>query len=369
MSLSPRAVICASILLAAGAAACRRGTPKATETEAPIPVIAEAVELGDIRGMVSATGMVAALPGADFAATPFETGRIVEISKQVGDHVKSGEVLVRFEFPALGAESAARAAAVKSADLLLQSAKLVQTRVHSLFDHGAASHKEVDDADQDVSNADAALTEARASQIATDALGQRTTIRAPFDGVVAERLHNPGDLVGAGTSDSILRVIDPRQVEIVATVAVADLTRFAVGASAHAVSEGKATPELLRVVSRPEPAPGATTVPVRLTFEQPTEMAAGTQVGIEIDAEQRSNVALVPATAVVRDAANHAAVFVAAGNQASRRPVVPGLVDTAHVEIRSGVRAGELVITQGQGDLRDGTAISVSPPDTPAPVK
>src|ERR1700674_175664 len=130
MSLSPRVVICASILLAAGAAACRRGAPKDTEAEAPIPVIAEAVQIGDIRGMVSATGMVGALPGADFAATPFEPGRIVEISKQVGDHVKSGEVLVRFEFPALGVESAARAAAVKSADLRLQSAKLIQTRVH-----------------------------------------------------------------------------------------------------------------------------------------------------------------------------------------------------------------------------------------------
>jgi multidrug efflux pump subunit AcrA (membrane-fusion protein) len=53
-------------------------------------------------------------------------------------------------------------------------------------------------------------------------------------------------------------------------------------------------------------------------------------------------------------------VFVAAGNQARKRPVVLGVQDAERVEIRSGLKAGELIVTQGQSNLRDGSAISIS---------
>jgi RND family efflux transporter MFP subunit len=316
--------------------------------------------MGSIRGTVSATGVISALPGADFVVSISEPARIVEISRKVGDRVKSGDLLVRFEFPSLRAEGAARAATTKNAEIRLQAAKLAQARVHPLIDRGAASQKEADDADRDVSDAEAELSQARASQSATEALGQHAAIRAPFDGVVAERLHDAGDMVGALANDPVLRIVDPRQVEVVATVAIADVARFAIGASGRVIAEGQA-PQVVRVTSRPEAERGATTVPVRLTFDLPTELAPGTQAGIEIDAEQRSNVALVPATAIVRDAANNAAVWVAAGNQAMQRPVTTGLAGGVNMEITSGVRAGELVIVQGQSDLRNGMAITVSP--------
>ena len=205
------------------------------------------------------------------------------------------------------------------------------------------------------------LSEARASQSATEAQGRTTTIVAPLNGVVTERLHNPGDVVGPGDNDAILRIIDPHQVQLIATVGLADVTRFAVGSSARAVAAGKATPDLLRVISRPDAERGATTVAVSLAFDSPTELAPGTQVGVEIDAEQRSNVALVPPIAVVRDSSNNAAVFVAIGDFAQRRPVETGLMDAEHVEIRSGLKPGEMVITQGLASLRDGSKITVGP--------
>jgi RND family efflux transporter MFP subunit len=353
------AVVAAVALLTAG---CSRSKPKEAETEPPVLVIAEPVRLGNIRGVVSATGVVQTLPGAEVPLIAPQAGRIAAISKNVGDPVKSGEVLVRFEFPSLGPEVAARAAAVRAADLRARNARLVQERVRSLLARGAASQKEMDDADRDVAEAEAELGEARASQVLTEAKGRYTTIHAPFTGVVSARLHDPSDLVSPEENDPILRIIDPRQVQLVATVPVEALTRFTVGAAARAMAEGKPRPELLRVASRPAPEKGATTVAVNLAFESPTELAPGTQVGVEIDAEQRTNVPLVPAIAVLKDANANPYVMIAAGNVAARRPVAVGLVDTEHIEIRSGVRAGELIITLGHTDLRDGTPISVSPP-------
>lgn len=359
----PRIFLAALFLIVTfSAAACSRSSSRETETEAPVPVIAESVRLGNIRGVVSATGVVQTLPGAEVAIIAPQPARIAAITKNVGDAVKGGEPLVRFEFPSLRLESAARAAMVNAADLRSRNARLMQGRIRSLVAHGAASQRELDDADREVAEAENELAEARANQRATEAQGQNPTILAPFNGVVTERLHNPGDRVRAEENDPILRIVDPKQVQLVATVAVADLTRFAVGASARAVAEGKLAPEPLRVVSRPQPEAGATTVLVSLAFETPTDFTPGTQVGVEIDAEQRSNVPLVPAIAVLKDANNSSFVVVAAGNVAEQRPVVIGLIDTEHVEIRSGLKAGELIVTQGHSGLRNGTPISVSPP-------
>jgi multidrug efflux pump subunit AcrA (membrane-fusion protein) len=118
----------------------------------------------------------------------------------------------------------------------------------------------------------------------------------------------------------------------------------------------------LRVATRPAPETGAKTVDITLAFDTPTTLQPGTQVGIEIDAEQRSNVPLIPAVSVNRDNPAQPVVVVAAGSIAQRRPVVIGLVDGENIEILSGLKPGELIITQGHSTLRDGTPISVSAP-------
>jgi len=346
---------------------CRRAASRETESEQAIPVLAEPVRLGNIRATISATGLVEALPGAAFTIAAPQPARIAEITKNIGDPVKSGEPLVRFEFPSLRAQTLVSAAAVKSADLRVKQAELAHSRVQTLVDKGAASRIELDDASREREAAAADLAIAKAALDAVEAQGENTTIRAPFDGTVTERLHNPGDAVRADESDPILRLIDPRQVHVRVTLPVAATTRFVIGATARAVAEDPASraaaqPALLRVATRPLPESGAQTVDVTLSFETPTELKPGTQVGIEIDAEQRSNVPIVPVIAVLKDDKAQPVVVVATAGSAERRPVVIGLVDGENIEILSGLKPGELIIIQGHSTLRDGTPISVSAP-------
>ena len=86
-------------------AGCRRAAPQETDEEPPVPVLAEPVRIGTIRATVSATGIVTSLPGATFSVVAMQPARIAEITKNVGDAVKSGEILVRFEFPSLRAQT------------------------------------------------------------------------------------------------------------------------------------------------------------------------------------------------------------------------------------------------------------------------
>jgi multidrug efflux pump subunit AcrA (membrane-fusion protein) len=70
----------------------------------------------------------------------------------------------------------------------------------------------------------------------------------------------------------------------------------------------------------------------------------------------------VPAVAVIRDNPDQPIVVVAVAGVVQRRPVVIGLVDGENIEILSGLKPGELIITQGHSTLRDGTPVSVSAP-------
>ena len=117
---------------------CRRAAPRESEPEPAVPVIVEPVKLGNIRGTVSATGVVATLPGAMFSVVATQPARIAQITKVVGDTVKSGETLVRFEFPSLRAQRSVNDAAMKSAALRVQQAQLTQGRIRMLV--GKALH-------------------------------------------------------------------------------------------------------------------------------------------------------------------------------------------------------------------------------------
>jgi RND family efflux transporter MFP subunit len=189
----------------------------------------------------------------------------------------------------------------------------------------------------------------------------RTTIRARFDGVVAKRSHNPGDLVDATSTDPVLRVIDPRRLEVTAAVPIPDVAHVVVGAAAHMRSAAGETPVALKVISRPAAVdPGTATVPIRLSFAVPGLAPVGTPIQVTIDTEEHRHAVLVPTVAVIHEA-EATAVFIAHGDTAERRVVTIGLADGGHTEILSGVTANEPVIVKGQAGLPDGAKIAVAP--------
>ena len=235
-------------------------------------------------------------------------------------------------------------------------------RLKDLFDRGVAARKEVEDADREVSDARAALSQAQAGRNASQTLAGRQTVTATFDGVIAKRFHNPGDLVEAASSDPVLRVIDPARLQVDASIPIADLSRIVMGATGRLIVSTDQPPLPLRVVSRPAAVEvGTAAAPVRLRFVTSHSLAVGTPVQVEIDAEEHTNVVLVPAEALVREG-EETAVFVVAGERAERRPVVVGIVDRLHAEIREGVKAGEQVIVHGQAGLPDGAEITTETP-------
>ena len=272
--VGPRTFASVALLALAMSAGCSHDAPEEVESETVVPVEAEPARIGDIRAMVHATGTVTPAPGAELLVVAPEAARIAELPKAEGDRVAAGDLLVRFEVPSTGAEVARQQAEITRAQAQIANARAAQTRARDLFERGVAARKEVEDADRDLTDAEAALAQGRAGLAAAQSAVDRVTVRAPFAGVVAKRFHNPGDVVEAATSDPVLRLVDPRRLEVVASISVGDVARVAMGAHAHLRGQEDAA---LKVASRPtavDPATGA--VPVRLSF---TTSGRGLAVG------------------------------------------------------------------------------------------
>jgi RND family efflux transporter MFP subunit len=348
------------VAAALAAAACSKPAVEETESQAPVPVKVEAAETGAIRGVLHATGTINPAPDAELIVVAPEPARIAEIPKAEGERVARGDMLVLFEIPSLQAEVQRQAAEVQRGQASLANAKANQTRQRELFERGIAARKDAEDSDRMVADAEAAVGQAEASRAAAITAAARTTVRATFNGVIAKRFHNPGDLVEAAASDPVLRVIDPRRLEVVASIPLAESSRVVVGASGWLKTGVPGSPDLaLKVISRPaQVEPGTATIPVRLAFAGQANLAAGTPVQVDIDAEQHTSVVIVPAAALVREG-EETAVFVAMGDKATRVPVQIGLNDGDRIEITSGVKAGDMVIVDGQAGLPDNAKIMI----------
>jgi len=337
------------------------GTPvEVVETTAAVPVTVEAARTETLNSLLVVTGTVVPAPGAEWTITAPDAGRIVDLPKAAGDVVAEGDLLVRFDIPSLAADLAARRADVTQATARVETTKAALTRASGLFDQGIAARREVEEARQAQADAEAALAQAKGAVEAATSLAARAEVRARFAGVVAQRWHNPGDLVDASASDPILKIINPRQLQVVAAVPIADIPRVVPGHAAVVKGPGGAD-EQARVLTRPpEVDPSSATADVRIAFTGTTRLASGTTVEVDITADSRPNALVVPMAAVVRDG-DHAYIFVAGpDNKAHRHEVTTGLAARDLVEITSGLSAGDRVIVQGQDGLPDGAAITVA---------
>jgi RND family efflux transporter MFP subunit len=308
--------------------------------------------------VIRASGIVTPAAGSEFIALASEPAQILDVPHPQGGRVASGDVLVRLAMPSADAELSRQRAELSRAQALLENARVTQTRSRDLVERGIISRREMETADNEVTSAQSEVARAEAARQRVEASLARAIIRAPFGGLVAQVLHKPGDMTQGIVTDPILRLVDPDRLEITAPIGAADAPRILPGAAARITSSPDPHPPRLTVVSRPAPGSGGGEMLVHLAFDEPTTLAVDTRVDIEIDGEERVDVILVRNEALTSQG-TETVVFVAADGKAERRVVSTGLRDGEHVEVTSGLRAGEIVVTRGQVGLADGAAISV----------
>lgn len=271
-----------------------------------------------------------------------EDGEVTAVTVREGDRVRAGQVLVRYDDRILTAERDKAVAAT-------QQAEIEHRRNRQLIEKGFIG------ADA-LSRSATVLEIARAEQRLLSARVDNLTLKAPFAGVVSQRLVEPGVVTPRHTH--LLSVIDPSM--LVTDVAVSELALpyLKVGDRADvridALGEALHDGRILRIHPAIDPASRTGRVEVALD-PVPPGARPGQFCRVVLSTGSHEQI-LVPLAALRRDAKSEH-VFVFEDGVVRRVDVTSGLRLADRVELRSGVAAGAQVVTRGFIGLAPGQQV------------
>jgi RND family efflux transporter MFP subunit len=370
------------VLLALGALAFWRLEGRPAEVE-----VVEATALAEVAGepvpVLSGSGYL--VPAQPFIAVGSRVaGRIQRYRVEEGDRVEAGQPLVELDpTPFRAAADQARAALVSArAQRVFAEAEL--TRARTLFDQGVLSQDELDRRQSEAEVARARVRELQAAVERTETDLADAVIRAPTQGVVLETYKQPGEIAvpgGFAGSGDLLRLANLSELRAELDVNESDLTRVTLGQPAEVVPDAfpetayaarvvklapqidrqKGTREVEVVVLEPDEKL-LPDMSVRVVFYEAlpgADAAAGAE---------RPAGAVIPRSALRRDAGGRPFVWIVRDGRAARVAVDLGETLGDRVVVRDGLVGGEAVVV-GEAPEREGLRVARAggPPAAGAP--
>jgi RND family efflux transporter MFP subunit len=383
-------------VVAGGLSACGSAEDWAQARAAePVLVAVAPVATIDTAERLEAGGVVAARESASISSrivAPISAMRV-----KSGDRVRAGDVLITLDARDLTEHTGqARATAVAAEKTLAQArteqsaaeaehrlASAWQKRIAMLHARNSATDQERDEAEARLSaaaarlagthagieGADAHLASARAAVGAATATESFTTVRAPFDGLVTERLTDPGNLAAPGIpllrieSDGARQVVVRVDEARAAYVNAGDRVSVSIDAAAEENADDTGLEGVVTEVARAVGADQrAFTVKVSLPSTVTTRTGSFASV-IFRGAPRRA--LLVPAHAIQRRG-QVLSVFVVQDGVAALRLIRVGTSSSEGVEVVAGLDAGESIVVSPLTRLADGVRVTVGnvPPRT-----
>ena len=279
--------------------------------------------------------------------------RVTQLLVDVGQQVQKGELLLALDHRSLDSDLAQANANVQQAQAGAELALSKYTRGQSLVEGHYISASNLDELRAARAQAEAQLGTARAVRDTAALRRSYAELRAPDAGLISKRLVQPGQVVAAGSE--LLRLIRQNRLEWRADLPEAQLAQVRVGQDV--ILDGSGVHGRVRAVT-PGVDSSTRTGTAYVDLPQPKQVQPGAYVQGRILIGRGAGL-VVPISAVLRRD-GHAYVFVVRdGKHATRVRVEPGSSDGGQVEIRSGLKAGEQVVSAGAGFLSDGDLIRI----------
>ena len=312
-----------------------------------------------VTSSVSFTGAIAARYDMPIA-NEGDTGRIVAVLVEAGDHVKRGQLLARIDDSVIVQQVNRLAAALEQARAQAALSAAEYRRAEGVAAAGALSAEDIEKR-RATSVTDAANVKVVAAQLAeAQARLSRTRITTPVDGIVLTRKAEVGQIANPG-GDALFRVESGGEVEMRGQIAEHDLAQVKAGQAATVYLTGLDRPfagkvRLLGAIIDPTTRLGD----IRITLQPDPALRPGAfaRAVVEIDQAQRP---VLPQTAVMADANGSYVLVVNSAGRVERRAVrISGSTETG-VIVAEGLTGDERVVATAGGFLRDGETVRVAP--------
>ncbi len=355
---TPVALI-AALALAMTACSAPEATPEATPRVSVVTVGPQVVQRDD-----ELPGRVAAVRTAQIRA---QVGGIVQRRLfEQGAEVRAGQALFQIDPAAFRADVDSALAALQRSEAALGRSRVQSQRLHALAAAQAVSQQHRDDASAEYEQARAAVNEARAILARRQLDLRYATVSAPLAGRIDQALVTEGALVGVADAEpmAVVQQIDQVYVDVRQPAAQLESLQRSAGGGELPVTiigaAGKPLPERGQMLFSGINVDARTgDVILRILVDNPQrQLLPGMYVRAKVPRGAPASALTVPQQAVLRSAGGQAYAWVIGGDGKAviRTLEVDGSVDRQWL-VRTGLKAGEKVVVEGQERLQEGVVV------------
>lgn len=313
---------------------------------------------------------------------PQVSNRVTQIHADLGDTVRQGDLMAKiYDVPYRDSNQQAQAQ-FRQSRIAFERDSTQFSRQERLFESGAISSSEFDEARATISTSRSQLEAAEASLTQSREDLANTEIRSPVNGVVLNRMIAEGDV--ATTGQTAFEVANLVGYETRLFLPMQDWDAINIGLSVDLRmsnrSETIARGTISRISPQLNPETGLGEVVVSL-IEMTPSVRQGVLAESRITLETRENTLVIPRSAMIENVETYIepetntvelrrtySVFIAQGDTvASRKELSLGLEQGERVEVLSGLEEGERLIITGQSGLRDGARVRIAGQDRSGP--
>ena len=275
-------------------------------------------------------------------------GRVVKVNAEVGDFKPAGSVLVEVD-------DEIKETAYKTAQMTYEKAKKDLDRYESLYKEGSISESQIEQSRWNFQSAETQYIVARHQY-------RDTKVTTPISGIVTSRPVNIGTMLqGSPQPTVVANVVDISKLKVKVNVAEKDVFKL------HAADNVDVTTDVYpgikfqgNISTIAAKGDDAHTYAVEVTLNNNNKypLKAGMFGQVFFSPKSNSENIVIPRESVI-GSVRDAQVYVVHNNIAKLRPVVIGRELGTNVEVLQGIATGEVVVVNGQNNLKDNAAVTV----------
>ena len=328
-------------------------TALAQDFGGPAAVVVADVELRQLAPSVDVPGTVVSRFDSRLAS---ELAAKLEWIAEVGTVVKKDETVARLEdftFSLYEMEAQTRVEREQARVKFLVSE---QERLQQLAANNLSARSQLDQIISDLAVAESEEKMARVQLGLTQVAMHITQIRAPFDGIVTERLRNIGERLNV--ADEVIRIVDPNSLEVVARAPLNTVNFISDNAVLQLHNDFHQDEASVRTIV-PFGNPQSHMFEVRLDVDAEI-WTVGESVRLSMPTASVKEVLTVPRDALILRREGASVFIVNDDMTVEQVRVITGLGDGDFIEVIGELHAGDVVVTRGAERLDTGMKVSSS---------